>query len=73
MPIMAHQRNIPLLLLPDASRELGKVFGVKCAGVIAFSLPVAEATTNEETNHEEHKTIRDKLDSFLSFVKSNMI
>ena len=73
-PVLARQRNIPLLLLPDASIELGKVLGVRCAGVVAFTLQGAEAATGEESDtRQQAKMIHDKLESFLSFIKSNMM
>lgn len=73
LPVLARQRNIPILLLPDASIELGKVLGVRCVGVVAFTLQGAAATSEECNTQQQAKMIHDKLESFLSFVKTNMM
>lgn len=78
LPVLAHQKRIPILLLPDASAELGAVLGIRCAGVVAFSLQAAAAATttrmrDEEQCPQESKLIHEKLASFLSFVKENLM
>ena len=69
LPVVAHQRKIPILLLPDASRDLGKVLGVRCAGVIAFSLQGALSGEADRAS----RTMQEKLTSFVSFVKSTLM
>lgn len=76
VPVLARQRNIPLLLLPgdNSSTELGRLLGVRSAGVLGFvssepttasRAPAEGATTREE---EIHKAV----DSFVDFIKSKV-
>ena len=67
LPILAQQRNIPLLLLPNASMEMGNLLGIKCAGVVAFRA----AETAKNVGREE-KEVNGAVDSFVTFVKSKI-
>eukprot|EP00977_Amphora_coffeiformis_P000663 scaffold145_cov173-Amphora_coffeaeformis.AAC.4 len=70
VPILARQRNIPILLLPNASTEMGKLLGIKCAGVMAFT-NTAEKTASKNVGRDETE-INEAVDSFVSFVKSKI-
>ena len=65
-PIAAHQYNIPLLLLPAASQEMGALLGVRCAGVVAI-------TSATKIDHPSERKVHEAIDSFVSFVKTKII
>lgn len=64
VPVMAKSLETPVLLLPGkASSEIGQVVGVKKTSILLF-LPRVE---------DDKDPANDKVDSFLEFVKSDMI
>ena len=67
IPILARQRNIPILLLPNASTEMGNLLGIKCAGVIAFA--TAKKMADKSKVGCEETEINASVDSFVDFVK----
>lgn len=67
LPLLAHQRQVPLLLLPEASNELGTLLGIRRAGVVAFTRPPAD-TSGEEGVQDIH----DAVTSFVAFIKNRI-
>jgi len=64
VPVIASRLDIPLLLLPGkASNEIGQTIGVKKASILLFLSP----------NKEDDDTANAKFNSFLDFVRSDMI
>jgi ribosomal protein L7Ae-like RNA K-turn-binding protein len=69
IPLLAHQQGVPLLLLPNSSVEMGRLLGVKSAGVLAFCA-ATEPTEGGWT--ETERAIHQGLDSFVHFVRNKV-
>lgn len=66
-PILARKLDVPLLLLPESTVELGRLLRIRSAGVLAFR---ARAPTTTQGVRED--SIHQSIDSFVQFIKTQM-